>query len=118
MGHREARRIHVVAPPLTFACPFHGWSWNLDGSLKEIPCECDFSTVDPCETHLPEVKLGRWGRFIFINPDENAEPLEDFLGDLSEQFSLLPYENRYKSAHVAKILRCNWKVAQEAFSEA
>ena len=31
---------------------------------------------------------------------------------------MLPYEKRYKSAHVAKILRCNWKVAQEAFSEA
>jgi hypothetical protein len=40
------------------------------------------------------------------------------VGDLADHFSLLPYERRYKEAHVAKILRCNWKVAQEAFSEA
>jgi phenylpropionate dioxygenase-like ring-hydroxylating dioxygenase large terminal subunit len=99
-------------------CPFHGWSWNLDGSLREIPCKWDFPTVDPCETNLPEAKVGRWGGFVFINPDPNAEPLEDFLGNLSAEFSLLPYEKRYKSAHVAKVLRCNWKVAQEAFSEA
>ena len=99
-------------------CAFHGWSWNLDGSLKQIPCEWDFPSVDPCETHLPEVKLGRWGGFIFINPDENAGSLEDYMGDLSEHFTLLPYERRYKQAHVAKVLRCNWKVAQEAFSEA
>ncbi len=101
-----------------FRCSFHGWAWGLDGGLKEVPCHWDFPTVS-AETHsLPEISLGRWGGYIFINPDENAEPLEDYLGNLSEQFGTLPYENRYKSAHVAKILRCNWKVAQEAFSEA
>jgi nitrite reductase/ring-hydroxylating ferredoxin subunit len=99
-------------------CPFHGWSWNLDGSLKEIPCEWDFPCVDPAKTCLPEVRVGRWGGFVFINPDDDAEPLEDFFGDLSDHFTLLPFESRYKAVHVAKILRCNWKVAQEAFSEA
>jgi phenylpropionate dioxygenase-like ring-hydroxylating dioxygenase large terminal subunit len=101
-----------------FRCPFHGWAWNLDGSLKEVPCHWDFPTVTPEEYGLPEVKLGRWGGFLFINPDPQAEPLEQFLGNLSDQFPNLPYERRYKSAHVAKVLRCNWKIAQEAFSEA
>ena len=101
-----------------FRCAFHGWAWNLDGSLKEVPCHWDFPTVS-AETHsLPEVKIGRWGGYLFINPDENAEPFEDFIGNLSEQFTTLPYEKRYKTAHVAKLLRCNWKIAQEAFSEA
>jgi nitrite reductase/ring-hydroxylating ferredoxin subunit len=99
-------------------CPFHGWSWNLDGSLREVPCQWDFPTLDPEKFSLPQVRLGRWGGFIFINPDPDAESLDDYLGDLAEHFTLLPYERRYKSAHVAKILRCNWKVAQEAFSEA
>ncbi len=99
-------------------CPFHGWSWNLDGSLKEIPCEWDFPSLVRGDHALPEAKVGRWGGFVFINPDENAAPLEDHLGDLSAHFTLLPYEERYKQAHVAKVLRCNWKVAQEAFSEA
>ncbi len=99
-------------------CAFHGWAWNIDGGLKEVPCHWDFPTVS-AETHsLPEVKVGRWGGYVFINPDPNAESLEDFVGNLSEQFGTLPYERRYKTAHVAKILRCNWKVAQEAFSEA
>ena len=99
-------------------CAFHGWSWRLDGSLKEVPCQWDFPTLEPERYCLPQVKLGRWGGFVFINPDHEAEPLEDYLGTLSEHFTLLPYEERYKVAHVAKILRCNWKVAQEAFSEA
>ncbi len=101
-----------------FRCPFHGWAWGLDGKLKEVPCQWDFPTVSEKTHSLPSVKVGRWGGYIFINPDENAEPLEDYLGNLSEQFTTWPYEKRYKSAWVAKTLRCNWKIAQEAFSEA
>jgi len=101
-----------------FRCPFHGWAWNLDGSLREVPCQWDFPSVSK-ETHsLPSVKVGRWGGWVFINPDPDAEPLEDFLGDLDQHFEPLPFDRRYKAVHVAKKLRCNWKVAQEAFMEA
>ncbi len=101
-----------------FRCSFHGWAWNTDGSLKEVPCHWDFPTVTPAEYGLPAARVGRWGGFVFINPDPDADDLEAFLGDLGDQFPNLPYERRYKSAHVQKVLRCNWKVAQEAFSEA
>ena len=37
-------------------CPFHGYCWNLDGSLKQIPAEWDFPHVDPDDFHLPEVR--------------------------------------------------------------
>tara|TARA_B110000014_G_C20108368_1_gene583312 strand:- start:682 stop:2040 length:1359 start_codon:yes stop_codon:yes gene_type:complete len=99
-------------------CPFHGWAWNLDGTIKEIPCQWDFPHVDPEEESLPEVQVGQWGGFIFINPDSNAESFDSFAGTLGEHFSSWPLERRYKEAHVSKILRCNWKVAQEAFMEA
>ena len=33
-------------------CPFHGWAWNLDGTIKEIPCQWDFPHVDPEEESL------------------------------------------------------------------
>ena len=98
-------------------CPFHGWAWELDGALKQVPCAYDYPDLDRDAEGLPEVKIGRWGRFIFINPDPNSESLEDYLGDLSTQFEVFPYERRYKQAHVAKIIRANWKVVQEAFME-
>jgi phenylpropionate dioxygenase-like ring-hydroxylating dioxygenase large terminal subunit len=97
-------------------CPFHGWSWNLDGSMKEIPCQWDFPAVS-AETHsLPNVRVGTWGGFVFINPDPDCEPLEDFLGDINRHFQI-PFERRYKAAHLVKRLPCNWKIAQEAFME-
>ncbi len=101
-----------------FRCPFHGWAWKLDGTLKEVPCHWDFPSVSERTHSLPRVQVDRWGGFVFINPDENAGPLKAFLGDINRHFEPIPFERRYKAVHVAKKLRCNWKVAQEAFMEA
>lgn len=100
----------------SFQCPFHGITWELDGSLKHMPCRWDFShTV--MDWTLRQVQVDSWGGFVFINLDPEAAPLADFLGDLPEHFERWPLEKRYKQVHVAKVLRCNWKVAQEAFME-
>ena len=99
-------------------CPFHGWTWNLDGSLKFVPCRWDFPHVKDDAYGLPEFKIGQWGGFVFVNLSDDASSLESFLGELPEHFSRWPLEDRYKEAHVARLLRCNWKVAQEAFMEA
>lgn len=101
-------------------CPFHGFCWNLDGSLKEVPAAWDFPQVPARrdEFDLPEIRVETWGGFVFVNMDPNAAPLLEHLGELPDHFSRWPLEKRYKAAHVAKVLRCNWKVAQEAFMEA
>ena len=38
-------------------CPFHGFSWNIDGSMKHLPCAWDFPEVDPTNFPLPEAKV-------------------------------------------------------------
>ena len=102
-----------------FRCPFHGFAWNIDGTLKHVPCQWDFPQIQPSEWCLPEAEVGTWGGFVFINPDPEADSFDDFIGpELTDQFRRWPLERRYKQAHVAKVLRCNWKVAQEAFMEA
>jgi phenylpropionate dioxygenase-like ring-hydroxylating dioxygenase large terminal subunit len=97
-------------------CSFHGIAWNLDGTIKHVPCKWDFPQVGE-EWSLPAVKVGCWGGFVFINLDPDAGPLEDHLGDLPKHFTNWPLEDRFKQVHVGKILRCNWKLAQEAFME-
>jgi nitrite reductase/ring-hydroxylating ferredoxin subunit len=101
-------------------CPFHGFAWHLDGTLKQVPCAWDFPHVveRQAEWKLPELRVATWGGFVFVNMDPDCEPLLEFLGELPSHFERWPLEERYKQVHVAKILRCNWKVAQEAFMEA
>jgi hypothetical protein len=74
--------------------------------------------VVPADWSLPEVRVGTWGGFVFVNPDPAAESLDTHLGDLPAHFAKWPLEDRYKAVHVAKIFPANWKVVQEAFMEA
>ena len=101
-----------------FRCPFHGWTWRLDGELKQIPAEWDFPQAVERDLSLPEVKVGCWAGFVFINPDADCEPLEKFLGpDIQQHFERWDFDNRYVAAHVSRTIRCNWKIANEAFTE-
>ncbi len=99
-------------------CSFHGFCWNLDGSLKQVPCQWDFPQIEPDEFRLPELPVGTWAGFVFINPDPGCRPFEEFIGVLPAHFERWDLANRYVEVHVAKLIGANWKIAQEAFSEA
>jgi nitrite reductase/ring-hydroxylating ferredoxin subunit len=101
-----------------FTCPFHGWSWQLDGSIRNIPGRWDFPHVSEAEHGLQPVKCELWGGFVFINMDPQARPLADFLDVLPAHFGHFPLEQRRIKLHVQKVLPANWKAAQEAFMEA
>jgi phenylpropionate dioxygenase-like ring-hydroxylating dioxygenase large terminal subunit len=99
-------------------CPFHGFAWELDGTLKDVPAKWDFDHVEAEQFQLPQCKVGVWAGFVFINPDPDAESLEEFLGDVVDHFAEWDLANRYKQVHVARVVPANWKIAQEAFCEA
>ncbi|GAB3114097.1 aromatic ring-hydroxylating dioxygenase subunit alpha [Aestuariicella hydrocarbonica] len=100
-----------------FKCPFHGATWDLDGDFKGIPCKWDFRHLDEKDMKLPQVKVGTWGGFVFINFDEHAQPLEEYLAPLPDHFSRYPLHDYYKGIHVQRVVKCNWKVGAEAFME-
>jgi phenylpropionate dioxygenase-like ring-hydroxylating dioxygenase large terminal subunit len=101
----------------TIRCPYHAWEWNVDGRLKRIPSHWDFPDITRLNGSLPEVKLERWGGFIFINADKDARPLLEALGPMPEHFAQFAPEKRYTKARFRKLVRANWKVTQEAFQE-
>jgi phenylpropionate dioxygenase-like ring-hydroxylating dioxygenase large terminal subunit len=99
-------------------CPYHGWTWNLDGTLNEVPCSWDFPHLDYEANRLPEVRVESWNGFVFINMDKDAVPLLDYLEVVPEHFRNWDFTNWYPYLHIQKELSCNWKTAQEAFMEA
>lgn len=98
-------------------CPFHGFTWGLDGKNLMIPHPEEFPQIDPEKFSLPEVQVAIWQNLIFINPDLTAEPLEKYVGSLDAQFQQWPLASREVSLHVKKVFPANWKVVQEAFME-
>lgn len=99
------------------SCPFHGWSWNLDGTMKHLPCAWDFPHVDKAKMALPEARVGVWGGFVFVCMDPEAPPLDEYLSPLPDHAKAAAMQDRYIAIHVEKELPCNWKTAMEAFME-
>ena len=101
-------------------CPYHGFTWAIDGSLKWVPCQWDFPQVKP-ETHkLAEVRCEQWNGFVFINFDKNAPSLRDYMGKMVEQWESVEgwnFHNRFRAVSVIRPMAINWKACQEAFIE-
>ena len=98
-------------------CPFHGFTWNLDGSLAHVPARWDFPQIEDAKFHLRDVRVGRWGGFVFINRDKNAKPLEDYLGNLPAHFANWPRDSVYLAKMIRKTIDANWKTCIEGFVE-
>ncbi|RLT95678.1 aromatic ring-hydroxylating oxygenase subunit alpha [Ketobacter sp.] len=102
-----------------FRCPFHGWSWNIDGTSKNVVCDWDFPHVDKKSMCLPQAKVETLGGFVFVNMDENAPTLAEYIGaDAMAHINKWKLEDRYIVAHVTKVIPANWKLTMEAFMEA
>jgi phenylpropionate dioxygenase-like ring-hydroxylating dioxygenase large terminal subunit len=100
-------------------CPFHGWTWNLDGTNKTIPCPWDFPHIDKARMNLPEARVETLGGFVFINMDPQAPTLADYFGpEIMAHFKAWRLEDRYIYLHVQKSYPANWKLTVEAFQEA
>ena len=89
--HRGRRLCDADGHASSFICPFHGFSWNLDGSSRSVTSEWDFPHIDRKNFSLNAVLCDTWGGWVFINMDLNAEPLSKFLGDLPQHFAVLAY---------------------------
>lgn len=102
-----------------FRCPFHGFTWNLDGSCRALVNGWDFPHVDPARFRLPRAHVATWGGFVFLNPAPDPEPFDRFLEFLPAHYATRGWDlgARVKAVHVRKHHRCNWKVALEAFIE-
>lgn len=99
-------------------CPYHGWAYDLAGTLKTVPDEADFIQGSPCgKLNLVEVKCEVWAGFVWINMDENAVPLRDFLGPIAAQIDTYPMDKMVRTHWMTVEGDFNWKLIQDNFNE-
>ena len=104
----------------TLQCPYHAWTYGLDGRLVNAPrLEREGDMADTDELGLVQLRLETWGPFAFVNPDAGAAPLTDFLGDVPARVAAagvdvdaLRFLERAESECAA-----NWKVCAENYLE-
>jgi choline monooxygenase len=103
----------------TLQCPYHAWTYGLDGRLITAPRAKREGGIDESSLGLVPLKLETWGPLLFVNPDPDAAPLEEFLDGIPERIAdagvdlnALRFLQRSESE-----LDCNWKVSAENFLE-
>jgi len=104
-----------------FRCAFHGWSYDLNGDLKEIPWRERFpqlsDDVSLDELRLSEFKVDTWAGWIWFNLDADAGPLRDFLGCIPEHLDGYQMEKARIVDYKTIEFEANWKTTHDAFHE-
>jgi choline monooxygenase len=91
-------------------CPYHGWTYGLDGALKGAPEFAGVCNFDRAANGLVPVRVAAWEQFVFVSLDPQAPALEAFLGDLPARVGPLAIGKLQFFARKTYTLACNWKV--------
>lgn len=98
-------------------CPYHGWTYNLDGSLRAAPYMADATSFDLDQICLPEYPVESWHGFVFVNLDAEAEPLGPGLKALDQYFDMNKANDLRTVFRDHSEIACNWKIFMENFCE-
>ena len=116
--HRGNELCHGSGSGMTeIRCPYHRWSWDLRGRLREVPSRKGFGVLRNEDFPLVAVQVDTWGPFVFVNLDQAAGPLAEFLAPVPADCEWIGLDDFRCTALVSVPLPCNWKVCIEAFSE-
>jgi phenylpropionate dioxygenase-like ring-hydroxylating dioxygenase large terminal subunit len=91
-------------------CPYHGWNYGLDGSLKGMPEFDGVKNFERQQNGLIPVKAEIWEKFVFVSLDPQAEPLPQFLGGLVKRVAPLAVSKLHYFDSRTYDIHCNWKV--------
>ncbi|HEY9126150.1 MAG TPA: aromatic ring-hydroxylating dioxygenase subunit alpha [Acidobacteriaceae bacterium] len=113
--HAAAVATEACGHAQSFRCPYHGWNYGLDGTLKGMPEFAGVCNFTREENGLIPVAVEAWELFIFVNlaskPGiETPEPLADFLGLIVAQIEPLHLNALHFHSRREYTLACNWKV--------
>jgi phenylpropionate dioxygenase-like ring-hydroxylating dioxygenase large terminal subunit len=103
----------------TLQCPYHAWTYDLDGGLRKIPRGDREPGLDPGELGLLPASVATWGPWLFAHPDPEAPPLGGVLGELPAVLASCGAEVDGLRFHRREpwTLEANWKVAVENYLE-
>jgi phenylpropionate dioxygenase-like ring-hydroxylating dioxygenase large terminal subunit len=103
----------------TLQCPYHAWTFDLDGSLRKAPRAENEPNFDPSEVKLMPAAVGQWGPMLFVNASASARPLDEALEDLPQRAEKMGLDLPDYSFHSSRdyVAACNWKVIMDNATE-
>lgn len=115
--HRGTRLVSHKCTDRRITCPYHGWTYGLDGGLLGIPKGDGFDGLRKESNGLLPVRTECWGGFVWITFNSAAAPVTQYLGTLAEQLTPYQLADMRPLMRRSWTLPCNWKAVLDQASE-
>ena len=115
--HRMSTLLQGRGNAKTIVCPYHAWTYNLDGKLRGAPAMSQNDAF--CKDHyrLPQVRCEEWLGWVFVCLDPEAESVSDQLAEVADMIAAYDMTNYSESFYEEHVWDTNWKVLAENFME-
>ena len=115
--HRMSTLLHGRGRARAIVCPYHAWTYNLDGTLRGAPAMSQNEAFDRKDYCLPRLRCEEWLGWVFVTLNPDAPPVAERLAEvegLVADFAMETYVETFFETHVWDT---NWKVLAENFME-
>lgn len=115
--HRMSTLLHGRGNAKTIVCPYHAWTYNLDGKLRGAPAMTRNESFCRDQYKLPQVRCEEWLGWVFVCLDLNAAPVAEQLSDVALMIAGYDMTNYSEAFYEEHVWDTNWKVLAENFME-
>ncbi len=117
--HRAAVLAEGTGDAAAIRCPYHAWTYSLEGKLLAQPEFEGVEEWDRSSVCLPPFRAEVWGPFVFVNQDVSAPPLSEVLGAIPGEIAKIgcPIDQLRFSRRRDYVIECNWKVYIDNYLE-
>ncbi len=117
--HRGTRILEAEAGAglTVIQCPYHAWTYGLDGCLAGAPHMEGSESFDREEYGLYPLRCEEWRGFLFISLNPRPEPLGDYLGEFVRRAAPYPLERLRRAHRVSYEIAANWKLVIQNANE-
>lgn len=115
--HRMSTLLQGRGRVRAIVCPYHAWTYNLDGSLRGAPAMTRNEAFDRNNYRLPELRCEEWLGWVFVTLNPDAEPVASGLAEVAEMVGDFGMEGYVETFFESHVWDTNWKVLAENFME-
>lgn len=115
--HRMSTMLEGRGHARVLSCPYHGWTYNLDGTLRGAPAMSLNEGFCKEAYKLPQVRCEEWLGWVFITLNPDAGPVAAQLAELGEMVAGYDMTNYTETFYEEHVWNTNWKVLAENFME-
>ncbi|MGH7332909.1 MAG: aromatic ring-hydroxylating oxygenase subunit alpha [Candidatus Rokuibacteriota bacterium] len=111
--HRGSLIVEGEGQARAFRCPYHSWTYGLDGRLLAASEMQNTRDFEPARYSLIPIRLETWNGFLFVDLAGEQIPLPEYFGDLGDKLASYRLEDMICVRRRAFDVRCNWKLFVE-----